>query len=207
MRAPVAEDSLPNISVVSLPIPPAPATPREGGPGHTHLGPVFAYMLQGEIENQVEPDPSAFYKPGGFFYEAPGHVHRFLRNLSTTEGASLIVFQEGADMSKANPAIKLLLQVPLPATANREVSLFRLTLAGGALTEARAHSGPGIVYVLEGKIEISGTTDQPGIHSAGDLFVEPVSRAGLTFRNASSIEPVKLLWYQVNEKGERGATP
>lgn len=195
MRAPIPEDSLPNIGVVSIPVGPASPIPREPGPGHTHPGPVFAYILQGEIENQVEPDPPQFYKAGGFFYEAPLHVHRFLRNLSTTEPAKLIIFQEGGDQTKAAPAVKLLLQEPLLPTRNREVSLLRLTLPAGALAEDRGHSGPGIVYVLEGKIGASGRT-----FGAGDLFLEPANGAGVTFKNAGIGEPAKLLLYQVNDK-------
>jgi hypothetical protein len=49
---------------------------------------------QGEIENQVEPDPPGIYKPGGFFYEAPRHVHMIMRNLGP-ESARLIIFQAG----------------------------------------------------------------------------------------------------------------
>ena len=199
LEKPVPEESAPKISVFSIPVAPAPPVPRAVGAGHTHAGPVFAYILQGEIENQVEPDPPEIYKPGGFFYEAPGHVHRFLRNRSTTETANLIIFEEGAT-GQAAPAIKLLLEEPLRTTANQEVSLLRLTLPPGDQAEAGAHSGPGIVYVLEGKIEVSGTTDGPTTHSAGDLFLEPASGAGHTFKNTSGSGPARLLLYQVSER-------
>src|SRR5215469_16385096 len=116
MRAPISADFVPAISVRSIPVPPAPAVARGGGAGHTHAGPLFAYILQGEIESQVEPDPPRVYRRGGFFSEAPGHVHRFLRNLSTTEPAKVIVFQAG-DRAQPAPAIQLLMQAPLPTTA------------------------------------------------------------------------------------------
>src|SRR6185437_2963248 len=85
LRAPLPEDAEPKISVFSIPVGPAPPTPPAAGAGHRHAGPVFAYILQGEIENQVEPDPPQIYKTGGFFYETPMHLHRFLRNRSQTE--------------------------------------------------------------------------------------------------------------------------
>ena len=195
MQAPLPDDSDPQISVFSIPVPPAPPVPHPIGAGHTHAGPVFAYILQGEIENQVEPDPPAIYKPGGSFYETPTRVHRFLRNLSTTEPAKLIVFEAGST-GQAAPAIKTLLQEPLRTTANQELSLLRLTLSAGASSDAHQHSGPAVVYVLEGKIETSSTT-----YSAGNLFLEPAYRAGITYRNTSSSEPAKLLLYQVSEKG------
>ena len=200
MREPLPEESGAKISVISIPVPPAPPGPRATGGGHTHAGPVFAYVLEGKIENQVEPDPPEVYAPGDFFYEAPEHVHRFLHNLSNTEPAKLLIFEAG-NIGHAAPAINLLGQAPLRTTVNQEVSLLRLTLPPGALSPGLANSDPGFGYVLEGKIETPDPADQPEIHSAGDLFVEPAGRAGLTFKNASRSEPAKLLLYQVRERG------
>jgi quercetin dioxygenase-like cupin family protein len=169
------------------------------GTGHTHAGPVFAYILHGEIENQVEPDPPLTYKPGQFFYEAPGHVHRFLRNLSGSEPASLVIFQAGYTR-KAAPVIKLLLEASMPTIANHEVRLLRLTLAPGATVHGLTHSGPGVVYVLDGKVEASGSEDQTKTYGTGDLFEDVTNSAGVTFRNTSVSEPAKLLLYQVGEK-------
>jgi quercetin dioxygenase-like cupin family protein len=198
MGAPVPEDSEPKISVFSIPLGPAPPVPRPIGTGHTHAGPVFAYVLRGEIENQVEPDPPQIYRLGDFFYETPGHVHRFLRNLSTTNPASLIIFEEGAT-GQAAPVIKLLLEAPIPSTANQELSLLRLTLPPGGLSNAPAHSGPDVVYVLDGKIETSGVPE-PKIHSIGDLFSVPAGVTSLAFKNAGNEGPAKLLLYQVTGK-------
>ena len=177
MQKPLPEDAEPKLSVVSIPVPPAPPEPRPTRAGHTHAGPVFAYILEGEIENQVEPDPPFVYKPGDFFYEAPGRVHRFMRNLSLTEPAKLIVFQSGATATPA-PVIKTLLQEPLLTTKNQEVSLIRLTLAPLSLSETPAHSNPDVIYVLEGKIETTSTPDQTKTYDPGDLFLDPANRAG-----------------------------
>lgn len=190
MQKPIPEDAVPKLSVFSFPpIPAAPAIQPAPGPGHMHAGPVFGYILKGEIENLVEPDPPGIYKAGEVFYETPMHLHRYLRNASHTEPASLIVFQAG-DAGKAAPVIKLLMELPFAKAANQEVSLLRLTLAEGTRAEASGQSGPGIVYVLEGKIEAAG-----GTYKAGDLFVE---QPGLTFRNVSDREPARLLLYQVS---------
>ncbi|MBZ5694897.1 MAG: cupin domain-containing protein [Acidobacteriia bacterium] len=61
--------------------------------GHQHSGPVFAYILEGTIENQVEPDPPKTYAAGDVFFEPTMHVHRMLRNLSETQPARILVFQ------------------------------------------------------------------------------------------------------------------
>ena len=196
--SPVTEESLPNISVVSIPVGPAPSVPRDPGPGHTHPGPVFAYILQGKIENQVEPDPPHVYSAGDYFQEVPMHVHRFLRNLSATEPAKLIIFQGGADNSKAAPGIETLIEEPLPSTANQEVILLRLTLPAGTISEGSKHSGPAFVYIVDGKIETSGTA-----HAVGDLFLEAANPKRLTYKNVSKSNPAKLLVDYVSEKRGR----
>lgn len=62
---------------------------------HKHIGPVLAYILEGSIENQVDPEPAKTYHPGDFFYEPPMHVHRQFKNLSATEPAKVLVVQVG----------------------------------------------------------------------------------------------------------------
>jgi quercetin dioxygenase-like cupin family protein len=62
-------------------------------PAHQHPGPIFAYLLKGEVESQVDPDEPKVYRAGDAFYEPPMQTHRLYRNLSKTEPAELIVFQ------------------------------------------------------------------------------------------------------------------
>jgi len=67
--------------------------PKNVSAPHKHPGPVFAYILEGKIENQVDPEPPKTYSAGDVFYEPALHVHRSLRNLSDTETARVLVFQ------------------------------------------------------------------------------------------------------------------
>lgn len=62
---------------------------------HRHTGPVFAYVLEGAIENQVDPEPLKTYHAGEIFYEPTMHVHRALTNLSKTRTAKVLVFEIG----------------------------------------------------------------------------------------------------------------
>ena len=209
-QAPLPEGVEPILSINSLTLPAEPV-PRIAQP-HTHSGPVVAYIVKGEIENQIEPDPPAIHKPGGFFLEPPMHVHKMLRNLSTTEPATLIICQVGRTRvpeSLLKPLqetpVKLLQsqhqwQVPLRTTVNQELRVLRLVLPAGVRADSRAHTGPGVVYVLEGTIRTSATSVPIQTHGAGDVFLDPVYRAGLAFRNASTSEPAKLLLFQVSEK-------
>ena len=90
MQEPLAEMPNPEVTVITLTV-----APGATSPPHQHTGPVFAYLLEGEIENQVDPNPPQNYKAGQFFYEPPMHVHRSLRNLSSTQAATLLIFQVG----------------------------------------------------------------------------------------------------------------
>lgn len=62
---------------------------------HRHTGPVFAYVLEGTIQNQVDPEPLKTYRAGEIFYEPTMHVHRALTNLSKSKPAKLLVFEIG----------------------------------------------------------------------------------------------------------------
>ncbi len=62
---------------------------------HRHTGPVFAYVLEGTIQNQVDPEPLKTYHAGEIFYEPTMHVHRALTNVSKTKPAKILVFEIG----------------------------------------------------------------------------------------------------------------
>jgi len=199
LREPLGDTIDPKVSVFMLAI--------RGGltaGAHTHKGPVFAYVLQGDIENQVDPDPPKLYHPGDFFYEPTMHVHRMLRNLSSTEPAKIVVFEVG-DTGQANPAIKALLEQPAEV-ANREGRLTMLTLAPGAtLPGAHQHPGPVFAYIAKGEIENQVDPDPPKTYRAGDVFYEPPMHAHRVFRNLSQTEPAEVLIFQVAEKGQPAA--
>jgi hypothetical protein len=80
-------------SMLILNIPPHDPSSTRGFTAHQHSGPIFAYILEGNIENQVEPDPPKTYAAGDVFYEPTMHVHRALRNLSDTQPAKILIFQ------------------------------------------------------------------------------------------------------------------
>lgn len=90
MQEPLGEITNPEVTVITLTV-----APGAMSPPHEHIGPVFAYILEGKIENQVDPDAPKTYSVGDFFYEPAMHVHRALRNLSQTEHAKLLIFQVG----------------------------------------------------------------------------------------------------------------
>lgn len=97
-------ESVASLLILTLP-PRSPSSPH-AFTGHQHSGPVFAYILEGNIENQVEPDPPKTYAAGGVFFEPSMHVHRMLRNLSETHPAKLLIFQIVPNGKPAAIAVK-----------------------------------------------------------------------------------------------------
>lgn len=90
LSEPLAKMENPEVRMLTLTVAPG-ATSH----AHRHTGPVFACILEGAIENQVDPEDPKQYKAGDFFYEPPMHVHRELKNLSATEPAKILIVEVG----------------------------------------------------------------------------------------------------------------
>jgi quercetin dioxygenase-like cupin family protein len=61
-------------------------------PAHTHAKSafIFAYVLSGQIESQVNEGARTVFRTGESFYEAPGSLHAVSRNASKTKPAKLL---------------------------------------------------------------------------------------------------------------------
>jgi quercetin dioxygenase-like cupin family protein len=66
--------------------------PGAASPSHEHAKSAFiyAYVVSGEIESQVNDGPKRVYHAGESFFEEPGGIHRVSRNASTTKPAKLL---------------------------------------------------------------------------------------------------------------------
>jgi quercetin dioxygenase-like cupin family protein len=65
------------------------------GPGqkdspHSHAGPVFGYVLEGEYEHAIDDEPVKTYTAGETFYEPSGCLHRVARNPSSKARTRLL---------------------------------------------------------------------------------------------------------------------
>lgn len=197
MKEPLGETSEPKMSLFILNL-----AAGQSVPSHSHAGSVFAYVLQGEIENQVEPDAPQVFHPGGFFFERPMQTHRIFRNLSPTEPAKILIFQNTSSLPST---IKPLLQEPLTNLANQEVNVISLAgRPGGSSSPSQAHRHPGPVfaYVLKGEIETQVDPDPPKIYHAGEVFYEAPMHVHRMSRNVSKTEPTEILVFEVVEKGQ-----
>jgi quercetin dioxygenase-like cupin family protein len=57
---------------------------------HARSAFIYAYVVSGAIESQVDDAPPRLYTAGQAFYEEPGAHHRISRNASKTEPAKLL---------------------------------------------------------------------------------------------------------------------
>ena len=83
--------------------------PGGASPSHIHAKSafIFAYVLSGEIESQVNDGPRRVYHAGESFYEAPGSRHPISRNASETKPAKLLaVFVVDTDDKELTTPVK-----------------------------------------------------------------------------------------------------
>jgi quercetin dioxygenase-like cupin family protein len=103
------ERTLPNIPGKSLIAVVVDYAPGGASPAHTHAKSafIFAYVLSGEIESQVNDGPRKTFRAGESFYETPGALHAISRNASQTEPAKLLaVFVVDSDDKQLTTPVK-----------------------------------------------------------------------------------------------------
>ena len=69
------------------------------GGRHSHTGPVFLYILEGQLTIQMDGAAPVVLGPGDAFEEPPGGKVMQLFNKSTTHGVKMVAFQVG-DLGK-----------------------------------------------------------------------------------------------------------
>ncbi|CAB3744699.1 cupin domain-containing protein [Paraburkholderia rhynchosiae] len=86
------QHAIPNIPGMLLTAVVVDYAPGAASPAHRHAGSAFiyAYVVSGEIESQVNDGPKRVYRAGESFFEEPGAVHRVSRNASSSKPAKLL---------------------------------------------------------------------------------------------------------------------
>jgi quercetin dioxygenase-like cupin family protein len=64
--------------------------PGAGNSPHRHPGSTVAYVLEGSVVSEVDPDKPVTYHAGQTWYELPMHTHRVARNASKTRKAKIL---------------------------------------------------------------------------------------------------------------------
>lgn len=86
------EAAIPNIPGKSLVAVEVTYPPGAASPTHTHAKSAFiyAYVISGSIESQVNDGETRIYQAGESWSEEPGATHSVSRNASETEAAKLL---------------------------------------------------------------------------------------------------------------------
>jgi quercetin dioxygenase-like cupin family protein len=89
---PKFNQAIPNIPGKSLIAVEVDYAPGAASPSHTHAKSAFiyAYVVSGAIESQVNDGPKRIYHAGESFHETPGSTHPVSRNASKTQPAKLL---------------------------------------------------------------------------------------------------------------------
>jgi len=77
--------------------------PGAVGSKHRHPGPVFVYVLEGDVEVEIEGAPPKVYHPGEIFSEVPRQLHLSTRNAGDGRPArilSLILSRKGEPLTQ-----------------------------------------------------------------------------------------------------------
>lgn len=59
---------------------------------HSHPGPVFVVVVEGAVESALDGGVAQHFTAGDAWYEAPGQLHRIIRNASQTAPATLVAW-------------------------------------------------------------------------------------------------------------------
>jgi quercetin dioxygenase-like cupin family protein len=103
------EQAIPNIPGKSLVAVVVDYAPGGASPSHIHAKSafIFAHVLSGEIESQVNDGPRRVYRAGESFYETPGSRHPVSRNASKAKPARLLaVFVVDTDDKQLTTPVK-----------------------------------------------------------------------------------------------------
>ncbi|BCZ83702.1 cupin [Paraburkholderia terrae] len=106
---PSFEHAIPNIPGKALTAVVVDYAPGGASPSHEHAKSAFiyAYVVSGAIESQVNDGPKRIYRAGESFFEEPGSLHRVSRNASKTRPAKLLaVFVADSDDKPLTTSVK-----------------------------------------------------------------------------------------------------
>jgi quercetin dioxygenase-like cupin family protein len=102
---------------------------------------------------------------------------------------------------KPKAKVTSLLQTPLAGVEGKKVITKHFDIPSGFVGGKHFHPGPVFVYVLEGELTIE--TEEVGRQTikAGKLYQEAIRRP-MRGRNLSTTDALKLLVFQVGDKGK-----
>lgn len=125
---PVFQHLLPDVPGKQLTVVEVDFAPGDTARPHRHgRAFVYAYVLAGEVESQLEGEPAQVFRAGQDWSEPPGAHHVLTRNMSATAAARLLVVfvaDEGAALKTDDQATENTQTMPAPAQQANAVEPF-----------------------------------------------------------------------------------
>ena len=100
----------------------------------------------------------------------------------------------------------ILQQKDLDGAAGKEIIMFSAMTAPSGMSGRHFHSGPEMLYVIEGALTFESDGKPPVTIKAGESIYSPAKLAHNS-KNASATAPVKVLGFWVGEKGQPLSSP
>lgn len=128
------------------------------------------------------------------------------RALQTTLGALAVVMagrtlDGDAQSSQAKPVTRTeMFRQALPNVRGKEVIVVSMEYAPGAESTKHRHPGPVFAYVARGAIVSQLGTEPPVTYGEGEMWYEAPGAIHSISRNASEIEPAKLVAFFVADQ-------
>lgn len=94
-----------------------------------------------------------------------------------------------------------LLTKPLPELPGKELFMFTVTFAPGAVDPVHRHDAHGFVYVLEGSIVMQVKGGKEVTLTPGQTYYEAPDDLHIVGRNASTTQPAKFLVVLLKKQG------
>ena len=112
-----------------------------------------------------------------------------------------------AALAAQGPAAKPLMTQELAGISGKEAMMITVEYAPGASSDEHRHNAHTFVYVLEGAVVMQVKGGQEVTLRPGQTFYEAPDDVHTVSRNASSVNPAKLLVFFVKQKGAPTTVP
>jgi len=177
--------------------------PGQIGPLHTHAAPAVGYIVRGTIVLQVEGEDPQILREGDAFYEPAGPRILQFNNASATEEAIFVDFnieQHGEPFIVfENPPTENIDRRTLPTFDIEDgpvsnVDISKTELAADDKTKID-NAKPVFGLIAEGIVTIVADGADPIRVVAGESFAVPEDAKDVTFANASSELPAKIITF------------
>src|SRR5687768_12693807 len=129
------------------------------------------------------------------------------RALARSVAISVLLLQCISTASAEPPAVTPLMTKDLANAAGKEVVMIAVEFGPGGADPIHRHHAQGLIYVLEGSVEMQVKGGKLVTLTPGQTFYEGPDDVHVVGRNASTTKPAKILAVLIKDKGAPALVP